>query len=172
MGSRVPWRMLADVTLLAAAIAPQFAFGCVVIVGRSMEPALKPGDLVVYRRGAVEARVGDLLVMGAGQPFVHRVVGEATSGAYLTRGDANPIADLSPVPRSEVRGRVAAVLPTAALLSRLDRLLARARLWSQSHTAAMTETTSARRRRASREGPRDWKGPGGRRGRFPPSAAT
>lgn len=74
--------------------------------GTSMLPAVLPGDVVFVRRcDAGAARSGELVLFQREQRlYVHRVV--ARDGAMLvTRGDANPQADV-PVQPSEFLGRV------------------------------------------------------------------
>jgi signal peptidase len=116
-----------ELLLVASAVGSPLLFGFVLVGGGSMEPTLHRGDLVVFRRGETRPAPGDVVVLAADghQPYVHRVQ-EATAGGYVTRGDANPIADLAPVPASDLRGRVCLVLPTsritAAHLGRYARL--------------------------------------------------
>jgi hypothetical protein len=58
------------------------------------------------------------------------------AGEAVTRGDANPVADLDPVAWAEVRGRVVAVVPTARLVRSLAGLARDARLAFKSHSQA------------------------------------
>ncbi|MCL4079254.1 signal peptidase I [Coriobacteriia bacterium Es71-Z0120] len=89
-------------------------YGATVVRGSSMEPALVPYDVAVYRRGPVSIRVGDaVLFEHDGWPggVIHRVRAVLPGGLLRTQGDANPAPDRDPVPRSQVRGVVCAVVP-------------------------------------------------------------
>jgi len=81
----------------------------IIVSGRSMQPTLWVGDLVV---GVKEGfKVGDIVVWCLKPTFcvVHRVV-EVRDGYIVTKGDNNPAPD-PPVPRSLVEYRVVAVIP-------------------------------------------------------------
>jgi signal peptidase I len=133
---RLRWRALvADVAVVAACAGAVWGFGCEIVSGGSMRPALSPGDVVVYRRAPVAVSTGEVVLLGGrGHEFVHRVVAIGRDGMLVTRGDANAIADFEPTSTSSVRGRVVGVLPLGRLVEHLASSDARARLWSQSHT--------------------------------------
>ncbi len=101
--------------------------------GGSMEPSLEPGDIVLVRRGA-SPRVRDIvLIRRSGHPDVlHRVVGAAGSGRWVTQGDANPVADLKPVQTSAIEGRVVSVLHLGAAVRRWRHASGDAKLANQS----------------------------------------
>lgn len=145
--------LVADALVLAACTTTAVLFGAAVVAGGSMAPTLRRGDVVVYRRG-VGASVGDLIVLGPpGRRFVHRVVGRTPDGRLVTRGDANPIPDRDPTASASVAGRVVLAVPMSGLLTRLAASVPHARLWSQSHTPAMTETAPAARAAPPGTGP-------------------
>ncbi len=81
----------------------------IIVSGRSMQPTLWVGDLVVGIRGSF--RVGDIVVWCLRPTFcvIHRVI-SVRDGYVVTKGDNNPAPD-PPVPRSLVRYRVVAVIP-------------------------------------------------------------
>lgn len=117
------------VSLVAlAAAATVWAASCfagVYIGGDSMSPTLIRGDFVIARRGGVNVRAGDIvLVEKPGWPWgvVHRVVGLDFDGGVRLRGDANPTPDMDPVPRASVRGVVVLVLPTGRALAVFEAL--------------------------------------------------
>ena len=64
----------------------------VVVQGSSMEPTYHDGDLVVVREEEHYAK-GDIIAFRAGGHFddptrvIHRIVGDAGDGAFVTRGD-------------------------------------------------------------------------------------
>ena len=78
------------------------------VVSPSMEPAIPEGSVVYVKAvdpAAVEA--GDVIAFHDGESVVvHRVVANRTSvGELVTKGDANNVEDLSPVPYDAVFGR-------------------------------------------------------------------
>lgn len=113
-------RVLLAVGLSFAAAAPCF-FGAAFVCGRSMEPTLFPGDLVVYSRRTEVSR-GEVVVFSKrGWPggVVHRVTGILPDGRVRTRGDANPVEDLTPLAPDALRGRRLVVIPAGRLLASL-----------------------------------------------------
>lgn len=75
----------------------------------SMEPRLVPGDVVVSRpTTASEARVGQVLLADdpdqAGHLRMHRFVERGAGGTLVTKGDANPQRDSTPLEASAVHG--------------------------------------------------------------------
>jgi signal peptidase I len=87
------------------------------VAGKSMSPALHPGDLVVVRKDARPQDGSIVLVRAAGHGAVlHRVVAVGLDGSLTTRGDANPVDDRERVSADEVSGVVVRVVPAANLL--------------------------------------------------------
>ncbi|WP_263091642.1 S24/S26 family peptidase [Curtobacterium sp. RIT-PI-V] len=75
----------------------------------SMEPRLTPGDVVVSRPVASgEVRTGRILLADdpdqPGHLRMHRYVEDGPHGTVVTKGDANPQQDSTPLERSAVRG--------------------------------------------------------------------
>jgi signal peptidase len=88
------------------------------VSGGSMKPALLPGDVVFVARTTQVSR-GDIALLKPGAGMVlHRVARVEQAGRVWTRGDANPIADLNPVARRDVIGRVVRVLPLGGIVER------------------------------------------------------
>lgn len=96
------------------------------VLTRSMEPGLPPGTLLVVRpAGTGGLHVGDVVTyqLESGKPDVvtHRIVRvEASSDGstrYITRGDANAVADAAPVRAEQVRGRVWYAVPGVGWLA-------------------------------------------------------
>lgn len=93
--------------------------GYVLVSGRSMEPTLSNGDLVVSQRQDAYAK-GDVIVyrvpegeLGAGAFVIHRIVGGSGRAGYVTRGDNRRSNDLwRPKPR-DVAGKLRVHLPRA-----------------------------------------------------------
>ena len=89
------------------------------VAGRSMAPALSPGDLAIVRRDAVPREGSIVLVRAAGHtPVLHRVVAMGPEGSATTRGDANTINDRERVRAEEIAGVVVRVVPVSRVLNR------------------------------------------------------
>lgn len=106
------WGLIALFIVLLAGPAIVVAVGGLTVVevdGRSMEPTIKFGDVVVIR----EPRASDFVVGSivtaedsTGAKYTHRIVGLDDSGDLLLRGDNNTVDDPAPVPTSDVVGVV------------------------------------------------------------------
>jgi signal peptidase len=89
----------------------------ITVKGTSMLPTLKTGDFVLAEAQS-SYLVGDLVVyrlpkgqLGAGDDLIHRIVaGNATTG-FTLKGDNNPAPDPWTVPRSDIVGKEAVVIP-------------------------------------------------------------
>lgn len=113
----------------------------------SMSPTLDPGDgfIAVPKPIAGSIDEGDIVVYRAenihqGGLVTHRVVGRTDSGAYITKGDANPIADQQaeepPVAESQivatalqVGGNAVVVPAVGSVVSTVRVTLLRVRIW-------------------------------------------
>jgi signal peptidase I len=89
----------------------------VVVRGTSMLPRLRTGDFVVAE-AQPSYRVGDVVVYrvpvgepGAGDELIHRIVAGDAAAGYVMKGDNNPSPDPWTVPRGDVLGREALVIP-------------------------------------------------------------
>ena len=105
--------------LLTLAVVPvTLGWHGAVVLSDSMSPALRVGDVVVHRP-AGQLELGQILVVDnpaqPGQLLTHRLVGEAEGGALTLKGDANAVADSTPVPIDAVRGRMQLRVPLVAL---------------------------------------------------------
>ncbi len=118
-------RTIAFVAAAALALAlVATRWGALYVAGRSMEPALRPGDLVVFSRGRGGLASDDIVVVrlpGWARPVVHRIVAVRVDGSVVTKGDANERVDLSPLPRSAVSGTVVVVVPLGRGIDALVR---------------------------------------------------
>lgn len=94
------------------------------VVGGSMHPALRSGDLVFVHDAEPHLRDIVLLKQPGHGPVLHRVVGER-SGKLVTRGDANPTEDRTLARREWVSGTVTLVVPAGRFI---DKVTATARL--------------------------------------------
>jgi signal peptidase len=104
-------------------IVPLTGRTSMVVSGPSMAPALQVGSVIVVE--PVNPRVlavGDLVSLKSGPGkaiFTHRVVRlvQREGGLWLeTKGDANPAADPSILPASDVLGRVVVAVPYVGYL--------------------------------------------------------
>lgn len=90
-----------------------------VIVTGSMEPLIKPGDIVLVQKIAgEEAQVGDIIQFYEPERelnITHRVIEVNQEGTpcLFTKGDNNSFADSDPVSMAQVKGKVIKVIPKA-----------------------------------------------------------
>jgi signal peptidase len=91
----------------------------ITVKGTSMLPLLKTGDFVLAEAQPAY-QVGDLVVyrmpkgqIGAGDDLIHRIVGGNAATGYTLKGDNNPSPDPWIVPRSDIVGKEALVIPGA-----------------------------------------------------------
>lgn len=114
--------------LLAAACLPLTVprlFGCRIysVVSGSMEPALSTGSLVYVREAdPAQIREGDVIAFyGAGSEgavITHRVAeNRVLMGEFVTKGDANPQEDVTPVAYDRLIGTMAYSIPGAGRLA-------------------------------------------------------
>lgn len=84
-----------------------------VVLSGSMEPTIKTGSIIVLR-AAPEYRVGDIITFGRDTqkevPVTHRIIAEK-DGAFITRGDANDVADTNLVQKRDIIGREFLTIP-------------------------------------------------------------
>lgn len=96
-----------------------------VIVTGSMEPMIKPGDVVMVEKlEGTEVREGDVIQFRLDKILVtHRVIAitEGSSRQFITKGDNNNSPDLEPVDTAQVKGRVIRVVPKVGWLTLLIR---------------------------------------------------
>ena len=129
------WRVLVWMVLLAAialllvaVLIPRVAGASpYAVLGRSMEPALAQGSLVIARPvDPMSIRTGDVITyqLEPGRPTVvtHRVVQQGIDAdgkpVFRTQGDANDIPDKAWVQAVQVRGEQWYVLPDLGYLNR------------------------------------------------------
>ncbi len=110
-----------------------FPYHALVATGQSMSPQIQRGDLVILRTvRASEVSVGDVVQYRLGEASIlHRVVEvrQSPTGAplFITRGDANNIADPQPVGPGQLMGKEVFTVPRVGWLGILvNRVFARA----------------------------------------------
>jgi len=89
----------------------------ITVKGTSMLPTLKTGDFVLAEAQS-SYQIGDLVVYkvpkgwpGAGADLIHRIVAGSATVGFTLKGDNNPAPDPWTVPRSDVLGKEAVVIP-------------------------------------------------------------
>lgn len=85
-----------------------------VVQSGSMEPEIGTGSVVVVKPAESYAK-DDVITFGPRSktkpPTTHRILEVTDKGSYVTKGDANTDADIRPVNRHEVIGRVVFSIP-------------------------------------------------------------
>jgi signal peptidase I len=111
--------------LAAWSVAP-IALGWrpVVVVSGSMEPHVHPGDVVLVDPGLRVPTPGQVVLVrdpttSTGSKL-HRLVRRDAQGRLITKGDANPTEDTTPVPPSDVEGVARLLVPAAGRLTMLS----------------------------------------------------
>ncbi len=118
---------LAFVTVLALTLTGTLTLA--VVEGRSMEPLLWTGDVViVYKSG--EVRVGDVVIyVNRGNYVIHRVV-EIRSNCYIIKGDNNPLPD-GCIPKELVIGKVLSIGSSVIKIPGIGYLTLLIRAWTK-----------------------------------------
>jgi signal peptidase len=94
-----------------------------VIITGSMEPVIKPGDIVLVKKsGGGDVRVGDIIQYYDKDDKIyitHRIIAlnNGKEKTLMTKGDNNNTPDFSPVSLSQVKGKIVSVIPKAGLLT-------------------------------------------------------
>ena len=108
-------------TLAVIALIPTVipGFTSATITSGSMEPKLRPGDVVVAADHGDAVIAENTIVVfedpARGDLVTHRIVGVDAHGDYITKGDANAINDVTPIPPENVRGVGRWVVPYVGL---------------------------------------------------------
>ena len=93
----------------------------VTVVSGSMSPSIRPGDIVVAAPGPETIAPGTVVVFDdpAGDGYVtHRVVEVLDDGTYRTKGDANAVADSTPLHREDIVGVGTILVPLVGMPAR------------------------------------------------------
>lgn len=85
-----------------------FGYGRAVVITGSMEPAIKPCDIVIIHEQE-NYQVGDIVIYKAHSYITHRIVAKTDDG-YITQGDANNVDD-GEILKSQVVGKVIRIIP-------------------------------------------------------------
>ena len=112
--------LLAAIAILGALLGMAWSVWLPVrVTGGSMHPALNAGDLVIVRRDARPREGSVVLARADGHGAVlHRVVTIEHDGAVTTRGDANPVNDVTTTSQQDVAGVAVRVVRVGTLFRR------------------------------------------------------
>jgi signal peptidase len=100
---------VAGVLLVGGTVPARLGWSTSVVISGSMSPAVEAGDVVVTSP-VPENRMRPGLVIRFHDPrrpgryVLHRVVRVAEDGRLVTKGDANLVTDVAPVPKGTVTG--------------------------------------------------------------------
>jgi signal peptidase len=109
----VLWVVLCGFVLLVA-LPRLTSYDVLIVRGGSMEPAVALGSIVIIDRDRRDPVSGDIVSFREpdGNIITHRIMA-AEAGTYVTKGDANPGADLEPRLRANVIGTAVGSVPYA-----------------------------------------------------------
>jgi len=111
-------------------LAPQLAGAdhSYIIVGKSMEPFVKLGDIaLVKEKPPQELEPGDVIVIDDGiRKYAHRIIEKNEEDGKLlfrTKGDYNEAPDYTPVSSEHVIGEVEYVIPTSIIRTKVGYII-------------------------------------------------
>jgi signal peptidase I len=110
------WLLVLATMLTAVPVSWAFGWQPAAVVTGSMAPAIRPGDIVLAAPlPGPRVRPGQIVLARRpgfpGTLVTHRVVRIRDDGMLVTRGDANPVEDASPLAPADVVGVVRLVVP-------------------------------------------------------------
>lgn len=95
-----------------------FGFKAMTVLTGSMKPKIKPGDLVIVSniKNYNSIKVGDTVTYKSKENILitHRISGIDNKGGsrtFITKGDANPVADVEPVTQNQLEGTYVTKIP-------------------------------------------------------------
>lgn len=98
------------------ALPKVFGYTSAIIISGSMSGAMEINDMVIARVQPSYAQRDVILFRDAhGTIVCHRIVA-LEDGSYITKGDANNVADADPVPPERVIGKVKLVIPKVGVV--------------------------------------------------------
>lgn len=92
-----------------------------IILTGSMEPVIKPGDMIVTINDKyLKPKINDVVIYEGKRfdgevvaPFAHRIIGGSEKIGWVLKGDANPAPDIQKPTSEDILGVVIAVIPNA-----------------------------------------------------------
>ena len=89
-----------------------------IVLSGSMEPVVKTGSLAYVKDVDVnELKKGDIISFEMGENTVTHRIYEVTESGYITKGDANDVADLAEVSKDQVKGKMIFSIPQLGYLA-------------------------------------------------------
>ena len=106
------------------------AEGKIVMTG-SMQPSINPGDMIfAVSDNYLDPKKGDVVIYEAKRfdgevvaPFAHRIIGGNAEKGWITKGDANPQADVQQPNAADITGIVVLIIPKVGLLFDIRTLI-------------------------------------------------
>lgn len=100
-----------------APVPSVFGYATLSVQTGSMSGTIEAGDLVLIKK-TNDYEEGDIVTFlheGEAVPTMHRIIGVALDGRFITKGDANNTQDSLPVDEAEIFGEVVNVFPKVGL---------------------------------------------------------
>lgn len=102
-----------------------------IILTGSMEPAIKPGDMIVTINDKyVQPKINDVVIYEGKRlsgevvaPFAHRIIGGSEANGWILKGDANPAPDIQKPTSVDILGVVIATIPNAGNILNFKALI-------------------------------------------------
>ncbi len=99
------------ILFLALAVPRLLGIQPYIVLSGSMEPSVSTGSLVFVNTKAVRPSPGDIITYRLQDNLVtHRII-QDLGAAWITKGDANPSPDISPVKKSQLTGTLFFSIP-------------------------------------------------------------
>lgn len=93
------------------------------VLSGSMEPAIKTGGVVMIKP-ASNYEVGDIVTYQYGRKArnltTHRIIGQKDN-EFITKGDNNNAADINPIKKEQILGKVVLAVPYAGYIANFTR---------------------------------------------------
>jgi signal peptidase I len=102
-----------------------------IILTGSMEPAIKPGDMIVTINDKyLQPKINDVVIYEGKRfsgevvaPFAHRIIGGSEKTGWILKGDANPAPDIQKPTSIDILGVVIATIPNAGNILNFKALI-------------------------------------------------
>lgn len=102
-----------------------------IILTGSMEPAIKPGDMIfTINDKYVQPKINDVVIYEGKRlsgevvaPFAHRIIGGSEANGWILKGDANPAPDIQKPTSVDILGVVIATIPNAGNILNFKALI-------------------------------------------------
>ena len=93
------------------------------VTSGSMSPTIKTGAIVMIKPTSVY-KIGDIITYQVGPSkrdiVTHRIISQNNDG-FITQGDANNVADVKPVKKEQILGKVISTVPYAGYIANFGR---------------------------------------------------